>query len=166
MGMRWGLAFGVLLVGCAQPAPASLPSAPDAGDAVARVDTSPTPRADPSALAWFRHRFDGGWGGLVDDRRVPGVPRGPPPEGRIDRAATAAALTSVSVAACKVPGGPTGDGQIKITFAPSGDVQSAVVGEPFEGTPVGKCIEETFSTVRIPAFPGPAARLRKSFLLE
>ena len=83
-----------------------------------------------------------------------------------DRAAATAALSAAADAArsCKQSGGPTGRGEAKVTFAPSGDVTSATVeGPPFAGTPVGGCVASVFRGVRVPPFDGSPVSLTKSF---
>lgn len=84
-----------------------------------------------------------------------------------DRGAAAAALGGVNVQSCKKPDGPTGTGRVKVTFAPSGSVQTAVIdGAPFEGTPVGSCVAGKFRGARIPAFAGSAVTAGKSFTIN
>jgi hypothetical protein len=84
-----------------------------------------------------------------------------------DRGAAAAALGSISVGGCKKSDGPTGSGHIKITFAPSGSVQSAVVDQPpFAGTAVGGCVAGKFRSAHIPAFAGGPVPVGKSFVVE
>jgi hypothetical protein len=84
-----------------------------------------------------------------------------------DRGAAAAALGAVSVSGCKKSDGPTGSGHIRVTFAPSGSVQSAVVDQPpFAGTPVGGCVMGKFRSAHIPAFAGAPVSVGKSFIVE
>jgi predicted Zn finger-like uncharacterized protein len=84
-----------------------------------------------------------------------------------DRGAAAAALGSISVSGCKKSDGPTGSGHIKITFAPNGSVQSAVVDQPpFAGTAVGGCVAGKFRSAHIPAFAGAPVPVGKSFVVE
>jgi hypothetical protein len=67
---------------------------------------------------------------------------------------------------CQVAGGPTGSGRVKVSWAPSGIATSAaVMGPPFEGTPVGACIAMAFRQARIPPFEGNAVAVSKSFAL-
>ena len=59
------------------------------------------------------------------------------------------------LASCKKPDGPTGAGKVKVTFAPAGNVSSAVMsGPPYEGTPVGDCAASRFRMARVSAFQG------------
>lgn len=84
-----------------------------------------------------------------------------------DRGAAAAALGSINVASCKKSDGPTGSGHIKVTFSPSGTVQSAVVDQPpFAGTAVGGCVAGKFRSAHIPAFAGAPIPVGKSFVIE
>lgn len=84
-----------------------------------------------------------------------------------DRGAAAAALGGVNVAGCKKPDGPTGTGHVTVTFAPSGNVTSAVVDSPpFAGTPVGGCVAGKFRGAHVPAFSGGNVTVGKSFSLN
>jgi predicted Zn finger-like uncharacterized protein len=84
-----------------------------------------------------------------------------------NRGAASAALSGVNVQACKKPGGPTGSGRVKVTFAPSGSVSAAVIeGPPFAGTPVGGCIAGKFRGANIPAFSGGPVSANKTFTIN
>jgi hypothetical protein len=86
-----------------------------------------------------------------------------------DRAAAAAALSAAADAAraCKEAGGPTGSGEVKVTFAPSGEVTSTTVeGPPFAGTPVGGCVVSHFTGARVPPFDGSPVSITKSFDID
>lgn len=64
---------------------------------------------------------------------------------------------------CKMPGGPTGIGKVSVTFAPSGEVQGALlVSGPFRGTAMERCIERTFRAAKVPPFSGSAVTVAKS----
>jgi predicted Zn finger-like uncharacterized protein len=90
-----------------------------------------------------------------------------PAAGPFDRGAAAAALGGVNVASCKKPDGPTGTGHVTVTFAPGGNVTSAVVDSaPFAGTPVGGCVAGKFRSARVPAFSGGNVTVGKSFSLN
>jgi hypothetical protein len=95
----------------------------------------------------------------------PTRPKYPP---SFDRGAVAAALGSVDVRTCKVAGGPTGSGHLRVVFNPDGSVLSANVDQPpFAGTPVGTCIERRFMALRIPSFQGrDPLPVGKSFFIE
>jgi predicted Zn finger-like uncharacterized protein len=93
----------------------------------------------------------------------------PPPDpggAEFNRGAATSALGAAAGAAkgCKKPDGPTGSGRVKVTFAPSGNVTSAVVdGPPFAGTPVGGCVASAFRSARVPPFSGAPVTVSKSF---
>jgi hypothetical protein len=56
---------------------------------------------------------------------------------------------------------------VTVTFAPSGNVTSAVVDSaPFAGTPVGGCIAGKFRAAHVPAFSGGNVTVGKSFSLN
>lgn len=83
-----------------------------------------------------------------------------------DRGAAASALGAVSVQSCKRPGGPTGSGHVKVTFAPDGSASAATVDDPFAGTDVGTCVEGKYRSARVPAFAGTPTNVRKSFTID
>ncbi len=84
-----------------------------------------------------------------------------------DRGAAAGALGNVNIQSCKQPGGPTGSGHVKVTFAPDGNVSAAVIdGGPYPGTPVGGCIAGKYRGAHIPAFSGAPVSVGKSFTLN
>jgi hypothetical protein len=86
-----------------------------------------------------------------------------------DRGAASASLGSIadSVASCKKPGGPTGDGHVSITFAPSGHVLSAVVDQPpYAGTAVGGCVAGKFRSAHVPPFAGGNMPVGKRFSIN
>ena len=89
--------------------------------------------------------------------------------GPFDRGAAAASLGSIanSVASCKKPGGPTGEGHVSITIAPSGSVTSAVVDQPpYAGTAVGGCVAGKFRSAHVPAFSGSSMPVGKRFTID
>lgn len=86
-----------------------------------------------------------------------------------NRGAASSALGGAAGAAksCKKPDGPTGTGRVKVTFAPSGRVTSAVVeGPPFAGTSVGGCVASAFRGAHIPPFDGAPVAVSKSFTIN
>jgi predicted Zn finger-like uncharacterized protein len=84
-----------------------------------------------------------------------------------DRGAAASALGGIDVQGCAKPDGPTGAGHVTVTFAPDGNVASAVVDSgPFPGTPVGGCIAGKFRGAHVPAFSGGAIKVGKSFTIN
>lgn len=85
----------------------------------------------------------------------------------LDKKAVAEAFESISLDSCKKPKGPTGEGHVLVTLAPTGKATSAIVDSPpFANTKVGKCIAKAYEKVRVPAFKGDAVTLGKKFKLE
>jgi predicted Zn finger-like uncharacterized protein len=146
--------------------------------------SKPAPKDNGSAFAASAPAYkpppsSGGGGGGGDPlaaalRQSVGASAAPPPSqaaasstASFDRGAASAALSSVNVQSCRKGDGPTGSGHIKITFAPSGSVQSAVVDQPpFAGTSVGGCVAGRFRAAHIPAFGGSPVTVGKSFVIE
>jgi hypothetical protein len=65
--------------------------------------------------------------------------------------------------ACRTIDTPAGAARIAVTFAPAGNVTSAVVESgPFVGTAAGGCVASKFKTVRVPAFTGDPITVHKS----
>lgn len=85
-----------------------------------------------------------------------------------DTAAAKEALTAASgnAASCKEMGGPTGNGRVSITFAPSGRPTSVAVTGDLAGTTVGSCVARLFRGVHVPAFAGDSVTVAKSFSIE
>lgn len=82
----------------------------------------------------------------------------PTNDGGFDQAAAQKSLRNMEsvLVSCKKPDGPTGAGQVRVTFANDGSAMSAViVGPPYEGTPVGDCAASRFKLARVPKFDGP-----------
>jgi hypothetical protein len=71
-----------------------------------------------------------------------------------EEARTAIAGVLKAVAACKEPGGPTGQTSAAVTFAASGQVTSVTVGSPFAGTSTGTCIITAFKAAKVAPFTG------------
>lgn len=84
------------------------------------------------------------------------------------RSAAVSALNAAasSAASCKKPDGPTGRGQVSVTFAPSGRVTTANVGGAFAGTSVGGCVASVFRRATVPPFDGSPVTVRKSFTIN
>jgi predicted Zn finger-like uncharacterized protein len=71
-----------------------------------------------------------------------------------------------SVQACK-KGDVSGSGRVVVTFAPGGNVASAVIsGPPFEGTAAGACVASRFRGAHVPAFAGSPFSVSKSFTIN
>ena len=83
-----------------------------------------------------------------------------------DAAAARRALASVDIASCKRPGGPSGSGHVRVTFASDGAAVSATTDAPYGGTAVGRCVEGRYRGVRVPAFTGGPLAVGKSFAIE
>lgn len=65
--------------------------------------------------------------------------------------------------ACRTVDTPTGAARVAVTFAPAGNVISAVIDSgPFVGTPAGGCVASKFRSVRVPAFTGEQVTVHKS----
>jgi len=69
-----------------------------------------------------------------------------------NRGAAQNALAAVSVVGCAGASGVTGNGTVRVTFAPSGRIVSASVDSPFAGTSTGACVVNAYRRVLIPAF--------------
>jgi hypothetical protein len=68
---------------------------------------------------------------------------------------------------CHVPGGPTGNVRVSITFASSGEVTGATVqGALFSNTLEGECIAAKFRSVQIPPFTGGDFVAHKTVAIE
>jgi hypothetical protein len=59
-----------------------------------------------------------------------------------------------AAAACKEPGGRTGQASATITFEASGNVSGVTVGAPFAGTSTGTCIITAFKRAKVTPFSG------------
>lgn len=86
---------------------------------------------------------------------VPSTP-GPP-----DRAAIAGAVNRASGAARSCGSGPE-NGQLVVTFAPSGSAQSIQLLKPFSNRDTNACVLRAMSRARVPAFIGEPVSVRKS----
>jgi hypothetical protein len=73
-----------------------------------------------------------------------------------DETEARAALEGVlkAAAACKEPGGQTGQTTATVTFEPSGSVSGVTVGAPFAGSSTGTCIITAFKRAKIAPFTG------------
>jgi len=71
-----------------------------------------------------------------------------------DEARSALAGILKSVAACKEPGGPTGQTSAAVTFAANGQVTGVTVGAPFAGTSTGTCMITAFKAAKVTPFSG------------
>ena len=92
---------------------------------------------------------------------APGATAGRP----FDRAAAEAALAAGADAAreqCPKPGQTGGQGDVRVTFAPSGDVTAATIDAAWGSTPLGGCVRSAFTGLRVPPFDGAAVTLSRS----
>jgi len=80
-----------------------------------------------------------------------------------DRGWAAAALSRVRYNDCGERAGWTGSGHIQITYASSGQVESAVIDTlPLAGTDVARCIEDRFRGTHVPPFDGSPVKVGKA----
>lgn len=131
----------------------TIPAAPDSGvpaPAVAIASAAPVAAAPPPEERDEARR----------DRPLRGSGGGP-----FDRRAAAEALSEIDPSVCATPGGPHGPSHVKLTFHPSGNVQSVHVDQPFFGTHSGACIESLYATITIPWFSGGPVTVGKSFVV-
>ena len=93
------------------------------------------------------------------------VEHAPPPEptpaGPPDRAAIGRAVATAGNAAMGCGSGPE-SGRAAVTFAPSGNVQSVRLIEPFSDSSVNGCVLRALGRARVPAFTGDAVEVHKS----
>jgi hypothetical protein len=99
------------------------------------------------------------------------APAPPPPDPAgpsFDRAAASRALGSISLLPCKQAKGPSGDGHVIVTFAPTGEVTEVTVDrEPYKDTAVGRCIAGQFKHAqKVPRFAGAPVSVGKTFHLD
>jgi GYF domain 2 len=86
-----------------------------------------------------------------------------------DKTAANQALTAAAARAarCKPAGGPTGSGQVRVTYGPSGAVKSATVLTPrFKGTSTASCVQMVFRSAKVPAFGGSETSMTRSFTIQ
>lgn len=176
------------LVAAAPTPSATAPAAPS-GSAVAAAAPTDSPSATPAAAAVAAadkgpDKHSGAGPGPVaaasptatpakpEKTAAPAAPTAAAPAAggaEFNRGAASSALGAAAGAAksCKKPDGPTGTGRVRVTFAPSGRVTSAVVeGPPFSGTSVGGCVASAFRGAHIPPFDGAPVAVSKSFSIN
>jgi hypothetical protein len=85
----------------------------------------------------------------------------PKPPGPPDRAAISRAVATAGNAAMGCGSGPE-SGRAAVTFAPSGNVQSVRLVEPFSDSSVNGCVLRALGRARVPAFTGDAVEVHKS----
>jgi hypothetical protein len=86
---------------------------------------------------------------------VPARVDGTPPPPGFDAEGARAAIESVDLAACWVPGSTHGSGVARITFNPAGDVGLVEVVNPVEGATLDTgCASRRFNELRMTPFDG------------
>jgi hypothetical protein len=90
-----------------------------------------------------------------------GVPR----KAFFDPWATTAAIhmMGADLSDCGAAPGPV---NVAVTFAPSGNVTSAVVEDALQGTPAGSCIAQHLRNTRAPEFDGENQTVRTTLTLK
>lgn len=86
-----------------------------------------------------------------------------------DKGAANAALATAAGKAgrCKPAGGPTGSGQVRVTYATSGAVKSVTVLTPrFKGTSTASCVQMVFRGAKVPAYGGPETSMTRGFTIQ
>lgn len=140
------------------PPPQTLTPPPQADTQAAETSTPPahpsddiagTPRPSPGASGDFSQMFAAG-----AEKAQKGGSTGSAKAFDAEDAKTAVAAVLKLVAACKEPGGPTGQSAAAVTFDASGHVSSVTVGAPFSGTSTGTCIIGAFKNAKMPPFSG------------
>jgi hypothetical protein len=140
------------------PAPAETP--PATATSTAATDSTPPsgPRtggelpSGPAPTATgndFSQMFAAG-----AEKAQKGEPTGTAKAFDAEEARTAIASVLKSVAACKEPGGPTGQANAAITFGAGGQVTGVTIGAPFAGTTTGTCIIGAFKAAKVAPFNG------------
>lgn len=159
-----GLTAGALT---APTAALTAPTAPTAALTAPTVDTSTTPAptatAAPTPTATAHATAANNGGNTAHPTPAPTPTHATPTptpvsDGQFDPAAAQSALHRMEsiLVSCKKPDGPTGAGQVRVTFANDGSAMSSViVGPPYEGTPVGDCAASRMKLARMAKFEGP-----------
>jgi hypothetical protein len=88
---------------------------------------------------------------------------------RFDAKLARAALDRVAgdAARCRQPGGPAGVTRVSVTFAPGGNVSSAVVSDaPLAGTPTATCIQSVMQKAAVAPFAGAPASVTHTITIQ
>jgi hypothetical protein len=112
-------------------------------------DIAGTPHPTTSSSGDFSQMFAAG-----AEKAQKGAPSGGQKAFDAEAAKTAVAAVLKLVAACKEPGGPTGQSSAAVTFDASGHVSSVTIGAPFSGTSTGTCIIGAFKNASMAPFSG------------
>jgi predicted Zn finger-like uncharacterized protein len=133
------------------------------GGAAAALPVAPAAPPPPPANNSLDSQMAAAMGGKLPAPPPPAAAASEP----FDRGAAAATLGGIDVSNCKKPGGPTGEGHVSITFAPSGHVLSAIVDQPpYAGTAVGGCVAGKFRSAHVPPFAGGNMPVGKRFSIN
>jgi hypothetical protein len=101
------------------------------------------------------------------EAKKPKKKKAPKVEAPFDKEAAFAALSAIDVSACRKDEGPTGEGHVVVTFAPSGNAKAVWAdAAPYTGTPVGRCVEKAFKKTKVPAFAGDPVSVGKKFHID
>lgn len=87
--------------------------------------------------------------------------RAPNTPGPLDRRALAQAVARAAGAASSCAPGPE-KGRVTLTFAPSGNVQSAHLEQPFDGPGVNSCVLRAMGRARVGPFVGETVTVHKT----
>lgn len=154
--------------GSSKPAAAAKPSTASTPKAESHTESAPAKAPDPpkqEAPKDFGAALAAAAGKPASE--APKESSGGGGSAPFDRGAAAAALSGVNVQSCKKPGGPTGPGHVKVTFAPNGSVSTAIVDDSqYPGTTVGGCVAGKFRGAHIPAFSGSSVTVGKGFTIN
>jgi protein kinase-like protein len=94
------------------------------------------------------------------------APVGPASNAVNEAAATALASAAGLASSCRPPGGPTGDGKLRVIYSNDGDVQSVeILTGKFRETLTGSCIRMVFRRAKIAPFQGEPPTFIKSFTI-
>jgi hypothetical protein len=149
---------------------AALASPPTTAERVAQVIESedppsaaganpaaPSRAGEPPAVA----------GGQDAKPSSPGRGKSAPSGPAFDKAAAGRALSSAAgrAARCKPAGGPSGTGQVKVTYSTSGSVKTVAVLSPrFKGNAsTASCLQMVFRGAKVPAFGGSEVTMTRNF---
>jgi hypothetical protein len=163
-----GVAFAVLGSGShppPPPVPAAVPTAPPQAPSPSPAETHAAETASPPAhpsddIAGTPHPTGASSGDFSQmfaagaEKAEKGSGAGGDKAFDAEAAKTAVAAVLKLVAACKEPGGPTGQSSAAVTFDASGHVSSVTIGAPFSGTSTGTCIIGALKNAKMAPFSG------------
>ncbi|MEO8180725.1 MAG: serine/threonine-protein kinase [Deltaproteobacteria bacterium] len=84
------------------------------------------------------------------------------------KAARAALMEAAERAGtCTAAGGPTGGGDVQVTFEPSGSVVDVTLSDRFQNTETGRCVQKMFAAAKMTQFTGaPRVVLSQIFAIK